>query len=304
MWALVDGFVAFLRSTGASPHTVRNYSREIAEAVEALAADGATSLDAVDRNSLRAYMSGLQSAGYSRSSVARRVSELRSFGRYLHEFGLCRANPFLALRLPRQDHKLPRVLTAEEAARLVESPDTGQPLGLRDRAMLETLYGGGLRVSELVGLDVGDYRSDRMLLQVVGKGDKERIALLGRAARVWLDRYLAEARPLLAVLAEPRRTCDGVPLFLNFRGGRLTERSVQRLIEGYAKSLGLRVTPHTLRHSFATHMLDGGADLRVIQELLGHESLGTTQVYTHVSQGRLRDVYLSAHPRSSSRAKA
>lgn len=299
MWAAVDGFVDYLRSVGASPHTVRNYSAEVAEAVEFFQEIGVFRYEDLDRLALRRYMVFLREGGYSRSSIARRVSELRSFGRYLDEFEITDGSPFRALATPRQELRLPSVLTEIEAARLVEAPDTSAALGVRDRALLETLYGGGLRVSELVGLDLAGLNRRQRTLRVHGKGDKDRVALLGRTAVRWLERYVAEVRPaLLSKRKGAVRSVGGDALFLNARGRRLTERSVQRMIQGYAAGLGLAVTPHVLRHSFATHLLDGGADLRVIQDLLGHESLNTTQVYTHVSQARMREVYLQAHPRA------
>jgi len=304
MWSAVDGFVTYLQASGASPYTVRNYAREVGEAVDVWMRMGVTSLDALDRDALRRYMTWLHARGLARSSVARRVSQVRSFGRFLHAFDVTSRNPFVELRIPRQEVRLPAPLTQDEAVALVEAPNADEPLGLRDRAMLEVLYGAGLRVSELVGLEPANYFPARRVLHVLGKGDKERLALLGRPARHWLDRYVAESRPQLLARRRHGRPPAREALFLNFRGHRLTERSVQRLVEGYAAELGLKVTPHTLRHSFATHMLDGGADLRVIQELLGHESLNTTQVYTHVSQRRIRDVYLKAHPRALTTSKA
>lgn len=304
MLAAVDSFVEELRCRGASEYTVRNYAREVREAVEILASGGCDSFEAVDRAALRRYMEVLQESRYARSSVARRVSELRSFGRYLQQSGITRDNVVGSMRLPRQEHRLPRVLTEEEAAGLVEAPDAGTALGLRDRAILETLYGGGVRVSELVGLDTSDYDPGRMVLRVCGKGNKERLALIGRSARLSIDRYLTEARPTLAARRRRPGGAARDAMFLNWRGGRLSERSVQRTISELAASLGLLVTPHTMRHSFATHLLDNDADLRSIQELLGHASLATTQVYTHVSQRRLRDVYLGAHPRAGKPADA
>jgi site-specific recombinase XerD len=200
------------------------------------------------------------------------------------------------------------VLSVEDAARLMDAPPDTDPAGLRDRAILETLYGAGLRVAELVGLNVTDYQPNAMVMRVTGKGNRERVALLGLCATAALARYLQVARPAFAAVERTtaRRMRDGNALFLNARGGRLSARSVQRVVEHHALAAGLdvEITPHTLRHTFATHLMDGGADLRVVQELLGHQKLATTQVYTHVSQTRLGEAYLAAHPRAAARPPA
>jgi integrase/recombinase XerC len=301
LWRALDAYVDFLRVNGASPYTVRNYSAEIGEALSQLAEAGVARFEEIDHDRVRTYLGGLHQAGYARASIARRVSELRSFGRFLRHFDLAGADPFAYLPSPHTDHRLPDVLTVDEVARLLTVPDVTTPLGTRDRAILETLYGAGLRVSELVGLDVGHYDPGTRSMRVLGKGDRERIALVGREAVSALGAYLETGRPQLA---QPRsgtttaRRGDRAALFVNRRGGRLTARSVQRMIEAAGAAVDLRLTPHTLRHSFATHLMDGGADMRIIQELLGHASLGTTQVYTHVSQRRLQEVYAGAHPRA------
>jgi integrase/recombinase XerC len=316
MWAALDSYVEQLRAGDASRYTLRNYGNEIAEAIEFFVEIGVDGFEDVDRQAIRRYMAHLHASGYERSSVARRVSELRAFGRFLLRGGLVVRDPFAHTSIPRTSHRLPGVLTAEEAGVLMDAPDPTGTLGVRDRAMLEMLYGAGLRVSELVGLNVGDYDATARTVHVVGKGNRERVALLGRVAGRRLGRYLSWARPELAARrvgtsvtgcaqvsergaaqVTGAAAASGKALFLNYRGGRLSERSVQRMLSKYARELGLTVTPHTLRHSFATHLLDGGADLRVIQELLGHATLNTTQVYTHVSQERLRQVYVAAHPR-------
>jgi integrase/recombinase XerD len=234
----------------------------------------------------------------ARASVARRISELRAFGRFLLAEGLLDRNPFAGIDGPRLPSRLPKALSAEDAQALVTAPVDDGPHGLRDRAILETLYGGGLRVAELVGLDVADYRPDALTLRVTGKGNRERVALIGDWAADAIDLYLADGRAALMEAATRTTTA----LFLNGRGGRLSARSVQALTRRHARSVGLDgVTPHVLRHSFATHLLDGGADLRVVQELLGHAQITTTQIYTHVSQARLRTSYLGAHPRADGR---
>ena len=279
----------------ASPYTVRNYGREIAEALDFFEASGVRGWDDIDARLLRRYQGWLAGRGIARASVARRASELRAFGRFLSREGLSPRDPFASCPLPRAPKRLPRVLTAEQAGALLEAPADAEPAGLRDRAMLECLYGGGLRVAELVGLDLRDLSLASRTLRVTGKGDRERVALIGRSAVDALARSQQAGRPEL--VASARRPSEA--LFLNQRGGRLTARSVQRIIAAAARAAGIdqRVTPHVLRHSFATHLMDGGADLRVVQELLGHQNLATTQVYTHVSQERLREAYRGAHPR-------
>lgn len=281
----------------ASPYTVRNYRAEIAEALAFFDERGIADWRDLDRSVLRSYLAWLAGQGLARASIARRASQLRSFGSFLVREGSAPANPFAGLRSPRVPDRLPDVLSTDQIEALLDAPPVRGAVGLRDRAMLETLYGGGLRVSELVTLDVGDYDANAATLRVTGKGDRERTALIGGFCIRAVDRYLTRGRPEFASQGRARDSA----LFLNHRGRRISSRSVQRMLRRYAKSVRLpeSVTPHTLRHSFATHLLDGGADLRVVQELLGHAVLSTTQVYTHVSEARLRDAYLSAHPRAA-----
>ncbi len=285
----------------ASPYTVRNYQTEIDDALTFFEQANVVDWEQIDRSLVRSYMARLSGEGYARSSIARRVSELRAFGTFLVREGMAELNPFAGMRSPRQETRLPKVLTVEQVFELLDAPTPDGVIGIRDRAILETLYGAGLRVSELTGLNSRDADLTASTLRVTGKGNRERTALMGAYAVMALERYLSESRPVLACgdgTTEPA-------LFLNQRGNRLTARWVQQLLRRYALSVGLpdTVTPHTLRHTFATHLLSGGADLRVVQELLGHEALATTQVYTHVSQKRLRAVYLSAHPRARPRAR-
>ena len=289
----------------ASPHTLRNYEHEIREAIDALCADGASGFDSIDRIGLRRYLADLHAAGYAPASIARRVSELRAFGTYLVREGVVSRSPFDGLVSPRVPARLPRVLAVEQVLALLEAPNPNTPIGLRDRAILELLYGAGLRVSEIVGLDIRAVDLEALRARVLGKGNRERMALFGRSASTALRRYLGSARPELAARQDSSTgRHDSAPdaLFLNARnGGRLSARSVQRLVARNGLSIGIQepVTPHVLRHSFATHLMDGGADLRAVQELLGHASLGTTQIYTHVSQVQAREAYLSAHPRAT-----
>ncbi|MCA9079034.1 MAG: tyrosine recombinase XerC [Planctomycetaceae bacterium] len=244
---------------------------------------------------LRGYVTYLHDCQYARSTTARRLAALRSFFRYTTREGLTPSNPATALRTPRVGRKLPHFLTTEQVAKLLEAPPANTLLGLRDRAMLETLYSAGLRVAELVGLNLNDWDREANVLRVFGKGKKERVSPVGSYASKALHRWL-DVRHL-----HPKASLSGGgPLFTNKFGKRLTTRSVGRMLEKYIRDTGLEsiTSPHTLRHSFATHLLDGGADLRSVQELLGHKSLTTTQIYTHVSTRRMRETYEHAHPHS------
>ncbi len=244
---------------------------------------------------LRTYVAALHEAGYAKSSVSRRLASLRSFFRFAQREGVCENNPAKPLRNPRRDRKLPHFLTGKEIGKLLKAPPASEPMGLRDRAIFETLYSAGLRVSELVGINVDDIDFVDGLVRVRGKGKRERLAPLGRFSVTALKRWLKKR---VLAKSEPKKT--GSPVFTNKFGKRLTTRSVGRMLEKYLKITGLdlRTSPHTLRHSFATHLLDGGADIRSVQELLGHKSLVTTQIYTHVSTAGLRKAYDAAHPRA------
>ena len=276
----------------ASPHTIDIYRREIAECLTFLAGQGVENCVDVDRYILRHYLAWLNSKGYVKASIARRLSELRSFGRFLVREDVVPVNPFRTVSSPKVPQRLPVPLSVAETAALLNAPDISTPQGLRDRAILDVLYSGGLRVSELVGLNLESVDTRRKEMLVWGKGAKERIALLGKPAMAALRTYVEQGRPRLL------RGKVTNALFLNRFGDRLTTRSVMNIVRKYSRLAGLakRVTPHTLRHSFATHLLDGGADLRSVQELLGHERLATTQIYTHVSRSRAREVYLHSHP--------
>jgi len=290
------GFMRYLDAErNASPYTLANYQREVGEFLRFLAAAGIRRWEEAEREVLRNYLEWLAARGYARGSICRRVAEVHSFGAYLQREGWTAGQPFVALQAPKARRPLPDVLSVAETVALIGQPDTRTAQGIRDRAILEVLYAGGIRVSELVRLDVGHFSTRLGELRVLGKGDKERIALLGRPAQQWLRVYVTHGRPQLV----GQHGATGA-LFVNRLGGRLTARSVQSLLHHYALAAGLekRVTPHVLRHTFATHLLDGGADLRVVQELLGHAQLSTTQIYTHVSRSRVRAVYLRAHPRA------
>jgi integrase/recombinase XerC len=281
----------------ASPLTVKSYREDLISLAEYLEEAYGRPVRMADVNvlDLRGYVGALYEAGYAKSSVSRRLASLRSFFRFGQREGLVSHNPAKPLRNPRKDHKLPHFLSTDEIGRLLETPPAHEAMGLRDRAILETTYSAGLRVSETVGLNEGDLDLTSGLARVRGKGKRERLAPLGSFAVGALQRWLA-ARKL-----SPQEPQDGrAPVFVNRFGRRLTTRSVARMLEKHLRQAALdtRTTPHTLRHSFATHLLDRGADIRSVQELLGHRSLVTTQIYTHVSTAGIREVYEQAHPRA------
>ncbi len=276
-----------------SPHTVRCYEDDLVQFERYLvevSGEGADPTSA-DARRLRGFSAWLSGREYAPSTIARRLASLRSFFRYQRRQGVVAGDPVGGLRNPKQPRRLPKLLRVEEVIHLLDAIPTLDDSGVRDRAMFETLYGGGLRVSELVGLDLGDLDEESEMVRVRGKGRRERLCPVGSMAMAWMDRWKALRRP--ARVGEPA-------LFLNQRGGRLTTRSVGRLLQEHLIALGLdpASSPHTLRHSFATHLLDRGADLRSVQDLLGHRSLTTTQIYTHVTRERLIDAYNEAHPRA------
>jgi len=276
-------------------HTVRNYVNDLVPLVEYLDEKGVTNLEKVDRLFLRGYLAGLMSSGYNRSSVARKLSALRSFFRYLRLIGNIELDQTDLVTGPKKEKKLPAIASSHEIDRLLDEPDTGTDAGVRDRALLELLYAAGLRVSEANAMVLADLDLRTNEVRVIGKGSKQRVALFGKQGAYWLDAYLKNVRPKFL----SRRSDDAV--WMNQSGGRLTTRSIQRIVKKYAVAAGLNPDFHThsLRHSFATHLLDGGADLRVVQDLLGHSSPATTQIYTHVSTEQARKVYLGAHPRAN-----
>lgn len=298
--AAVEGFLRAARAErDLSPNTLAAYGVDLAQFVAWARLHEIADLDRIDRRALRRYVAHMSERGLARRSIARKSSALRSMLRWSQLHGLIETNPATDLAAPKLDKPLPKVLKASEAAWLCELPPDDDPLGIRDRAVLEVLYGSGLRVSELCGLDLDDMDLAENHVTVMGKGRKERRVPLSDPAARALSAYL-EARASLSTQAWDRRTMsDRHALFLNVRGTRLGPRSVRRILDRYVDAEGARhVNPHALRHSFATHLLDNGADLRTVQELLGHESLATTQIYTHVSTERLRTVYEQSHPRA------
>jgi integrase/recombinase XerC len=285
----------------ASVHTVKSYREDLTQALEFFrerAAGREPAVADLTGRSLRAYLVWLHERGYAKSTVARRLAAVRSWCRFLCRQGKMAANPADTLRAPRQDKKLPHFLGEDAMTRLLEAPHSDSPMGVRDRAILETLYSAGLRISELTGLNIDDVDLESGLATVRGKGKRERLALLGTKALGALQDWLSVRSQALSDKSKAART---PAVFLNKHGTRLTSRSVGRLLEKYLAAAGLdpRASPHSLRHSFATHLLDRGADIRSVQELLGHRSLATTQIYTHVTTHRLHDSYQKAHPRAN-----
>jgi integrase/recombinase XerC len=298
MQATSNRFLRYLHvERNASELTIKSYREDLEALIEYLEESFGripkpSEISTLD---LRNYISAVSEAGYAKSSISRRLASLRSFFRFCQRESIIESSPAAPLRNPRKSRKLPHFMSSEELDQLLLAPPADEPLGLRDRAMLETTYSAGLRVSELVGINDGDIDFAEGIVRIRGKGRKERLAPLGshaqRAIKEWQRRR---------TLARDVPSGPSAPTFTNKFGRRLTTRSVGRMLEKYLKVTGLdlRSTPHTLRHSFATHLLDHGADIRSVQELLGHKSLATTQIYTHVSTAGLRRVYEKAHPRA------
>ena len=297
-----------------SPHTVRAYESDITQYLAFVAAETGTRMSQLTPSdlamtSVRAHIAGLNAAGAARSSVGRKLSALKTFVRYLRREEVLEHDPTAMAVAPRRDHTIPVFLSEPEITRLIETPNTGDPLGRRDRAILELFYASGLRLSELVAIDLEDVNLSGRMVRVMGKGRKERLLPFNQSAadaiRAWMkDRaaILAGRRPKAAVAPKPPKAAKADdPLFVNYRGTRLTDRSVDRLLRKYVAQCSTRmgISPHALRHSFATHLLQRGADLRAIQELLGHTALSTTQRYTHVNAAQLIDVYRKSHPRAA-----
>jgi integrase/recombinase XerC len=249
---------------------------------------------------VRAFLDSLSGNQYSAATMARKIATLRSFYKWAERRGLAPANPMTAIRTPKQGKRLPKSITLDQVEKLLITPPEAEVLGMRDRAMLETMYSTGIRVSELVDLNVDDLDELGEAMRVRGKGKRERIVPVGTHALAAIKKYMAMVRADARFASLWPNSGAGKPLFMNKHGGRLSSRSVRRKLDKYLKAAGMdpKISPHTLRHSFATHMLENGADLRSVQEILGHQSLSTTQVYTHLTAQRLKSAYDQAHPRS------
>jgi len=302
MQEVFDKYIDYLKvGKNASLYTIRTYqSALIGNSIRGsqkgffpfLLMKKVDSLDKVTKHTIREYIMWLVDQKVAKSSITCKLSAVRSFYNYLQKEELLKENPLDKISSPKQDKKLPSYLTGDEINRFLAAPDVSTPVGLRDKAILELLYASGLRVSELVHLTRSQIDMDTREIRIIGKGSKERLVLMGKPAREAITVYLQEGRHQLL----GKKKTDAV--FINRYGKPLIERRIQKIVKQYARQGGIkkRVHPHTIRHTFATHLLDGGADLRVVQELLGHASLTTTQIYTHVSKTQAKKVYLAAHP--------
>lgn len=279
---------------GLSENTIASYGIDLKLFLEYLRENEIPSFKQVNKEVIVNYMQAEKNNNKANSSILRSVSSLRKFFQYLAQEKIIEKDPMLLIDTPKKKQYLPQVLTKEEVEKLLHSPNTGQVLGLRDRAMLELMYATGLRISEIINLKLEDLHLTMGTLQTLGKGHKERIVPVGDEAIKWVNRYLEEARPKL--LKQKRSNY----LFLNFHGNNLTRQGVWKNLKAEVRKAGIQknITPHTLRHSFATHILENGADLRIVQELLGHADISTTQIYTHLSNKQLADIYNRAHPRA------
>jgi integrase/recombinase XerC len=299
----LKSFLAYLKlNRHLSPHTVRAYDNDVTQYLAFVASETGKKLSQLQpadlgMESVRKHLGDLNTAGKARASVARRLSALKTFVRYLRREELIAHDPTAMAVAPKRDHTIPVFLSEPEITRLIETPNTADALGRRDRAILELFYASGLRLSELVAIDLEDVNLNGRMVRVMGKGRKERLLPFNQSAH---DAIRAWMKDRAAIRATRRSKAAGDPLFINYRGTRLTDRSVDRLLRKYVAQCSTRlgISPHALRHSFATHLLQRGADLRAIQELLGHAALSTTQRYTHVNAAQLIDVYRKSHPRA------
>lgn len=296
----IDDYLGHLAvERGVSANTLDAYRRDLLDYESFIVARGVSGSDAVRREDVTEYIRDLRERGFAATSVERKVAALKGFHKFLVREGITENHPTARIPLPKVPERLPDVISIDEADRLLGQPFPDGPVGLRDRALLEVLYGCGLRASEVVGLDTLDVDLADGFLRVLGKGSKERLVPIGGMAAHALDAYLRSGRPHLRPKGTIRAAESAV--FVNARGGRLSRQSVFRIVRARGDEVGLRLHPHTLRHSFATHLLEGGADLRALQEMLGHADISTTQVYTHVDRRHLREEYLTTHPRARMR---
>jgi integrase/recombinase XerC len=311
----IRDFIAYLEGNrNVSPHTARAYASDLDQFLTAAArAHGRLRPELVPADfspdNVRVYLGALYREGTSRATAARKLAAVRTFGKWLRREGLIDLDPASLSATPSREQKIPVHLSVEEMARLLETPDRSTPLGRRDQAMLELFYASGVRLSELTGLDLDDLNLASRMIRVLGKGRKQRLVPITQTAADAIRAYLGDREAMVraaqqAGAAGRLRQRDAHPLFVNYRGGRLSPRSVHRLVQRYVSLCSARfgISPHALRHSFATHLLQGGADIRGIQELLGHAQLSTTQRYTHANAAHLIEVYRQAHPRARKHA--
>lgn len=297
-----EEFITYLTvERGASRNTIAAYTRDLRAYCDALRERRVSDPAQATREDVNAFVLALSKRGLAPSSIERSVAAVKSFHKFLVREGVATDHPAGRVSLPKKPAHLPDVVSIEDIDRLLGQPFEQKPAGLRDRAALEVLYGCGLRVSELVGLDMLDIDLAEGLVRVRGKGDKDRIVPIAGVASSALEEYFGHGRPFLRA-KKTRGAADPSAVFVNVRGGRLTRQAVFGIVKRYGGRVGLDIHPHTLRHSFATHLLDGGADLRSLQEMLGHADISTTQVYTHVGLAHVREEYLSTHPRAKMRA--
>ncbi len=280
---------------GLSQNTRKSYERDLEQYLTFLTEQHIKDWQAVDRVLILSFLQQLQQSGKSSATIIRMVSSLRRFHQFLRQERFTDHDPMQHIDSPKKQQKLPDILSLSEVERLIETPDTKEVLGIRDRAILEVMYATGLRVSELIGLQLKDLHLSMGLLQTTGKGDKERIVPLGDLAIQWIETYLEEARPFLT-----RKHPEESHLFVNNHGKQLSRQGIWKNLKALVRKAGItkNVTPHTLRHSFATHLLENGADLRTVQELLGHADISTTQIYTHITKKRMTEVYKQHFPRA------
>jgi integrase/recombinase XerD len=298
MESLIAEFLGYLSvERGASPNTIAAYRRDLADYARFLSARGVRGVEEVTRDDITAFVAELRARGLAPSTVERRVAALKGFHRFLVRENVTENHPTARLPLPKVPERLPETLSIDDLERLLGQPFPDSPVGLRDRAVLETLYGCGLRVSELTGLELTDVDLGEGFVRVFGKGSKERLAPVAGMAVHALDAYLKHGRPNLRPRHSLRGT-DSNAVFLSVRGRPLSRQTVFTIVRTYGRRVGLELHPHTLRHSFATHLLEGGADLRALQEMLGHADISTTQIYTHVDRRHIREEYLTTHPRA------
>ena len=291
----LEEFIRYLRvERNAAANTIDSYSLDLKRYIECLQQQGVRSVEKIERTHILSFLTLLRELGLTARSISRNFSAVKGFHRFLINEELSRTNPTENVEAPKLSKKLPDVLTPDEIELILEQPNTNHVLGVRDKAILETLYATGIRVSELTGLRQTNVLFDSGIIRVFGKGSKERLVPIGRSALLWIRKYQEGARPRLAKRGETNDI-----LFLNVRGKPLSRMSIWNIVHQYTVAAGIKkeVHPHTFRHSFATHLLEGGADLRAVQEMLGHADISTTQVYTHIDREYLKEVHRTFHPR-------